>query len=69
MVITRHDHGAPSAAAGTVSGTFRARLPWTIAISATITLVQVVGDHFDLAHSTRRPEPEGHAEDERALHT
>ncbi len=38
-----HDHGAPSAAAGTVSGTFRARLLWTIGISVTITLIQVVG--------------------------
>ncbi|MFE2553961.1 cation diffusion facilitator family transporter [Streptomyces sp. NPDC059355] len=43
MPIMGHDHGAPSAAAGTVSGTFRARLLWTIGISATITLVQVVG--------------------------
>lgn len=38
-----HDHGAPSAAAGTVSGTFRARLLWTIGISVTITVIQVVG--------------------------
>ncbi|WP_434594555.1 cation diffusion facilitator family transporter [Streptomyces sp. A5-4] len=37
-----HDHGAPSAA-GTLSGGFRGRLLWTIGISATITLVQVVG--------------------------
>ncbi|KOU26806.1 cation transporter [Streptomyces sp. WM6372] len=43
MAIMGHDHGAPSAAAGTVSGTFRARLLWTIAISASITLIQVVG--------------------------
>ncbi|MFD5506656.1 cation diffusion facilitator family transporter [Streptomyces sp. NPDC127051] len=43
MVIMGHDHGAPSAAAGTVSGTFRARLLWTIGISVTITVIQVVG--------------------------
>ncbi|MFF4297522.1 cation diffusion facilitator family transporter [Streptomyces vinaceus] len=43
MLIMGHDHGAPSAAAGTVSGTFRARLLWTIGISATITLIQIVG--------------------------
>ncbi|MFI6147533.1 cation diffusion facilitator family transporter [Streptomyces sp. NPDC051109] len=43
MSVMGHDHGAPSAAAGTVSGTFRARLLWTIAISASITLIQVVG--------------------------
>ncbi|MEN8655839.1 cation diffusion facilitator family transporter [Streptomyces sp. 21So2-11] len=37
-----HDHGAPSAAS-TLSGGFRGRLLWTIGISVTITLVQVVG--------------------------
>ncbi|MFE2147592.1 cation diffusion facilitator family transporter [Streptomyces sp. NPDC059456] len=43
MAIMGHDHGAPSAAAGTVSGTFRTRLLWTVGISVTITLIQVVG--------------------------
>ncbi|MFJ9338519.1 cation diffusion facilitator family transporter [Streptomyces sp. NPDC101733] len=45
MAIMGHDHGAPSAAAGagTLTGTYRKRLLWTIGISATITLVQVVG--------------------------
>ncbi|MET9360091.1 cation diffusion facilitator family transporter [Streptomyces sp. NPDC006632] len=49
-----HDHGAPSAASaasaatssaasGTLSGTYRKRLLWTIGISASITLIQVVG--------------------------
>ncbi|MGW4649853.1 cation diffusion facilitator family transporter [Kitasatospora sp. NPDC004289] len=38
-----HDHGAPSAASGTLSGGFRKRLLWTIGISASITLIQVVG--------------------------
>ncbi|WP_327354971.1 cation diffusion facilitator family transporter [Streptomyces sp. NBC_01304] len=38
-----HDHGAPSAAAGTLSGTYRKRLVWTICISVFITLLQVVG--------------------------
>ncbi|GHB58984.1 cation transporter [Streptomyces xanthochromogenes] len=38
-----HDHGAPSAASGTLSGTYRNRLLWTIGISASITLIQVVG--------------------------
>ncbi|MFF3696424.1 cation diffusion facilitator family transporter [Streptomyces sp. NPDC002221] len=38
-----HDHGAPSAASGTLSGTYRSRLLWTIGISASITLIQVVG--------------------------
>lgn len=37
-----HDH-APSGAAGTLSGTFRSRLLWTIGISASITVIQVVG--------------------------
>ncbi|MEU4797897.1 cation diffusion facilitator family transporter [Streptomyces sp. NPDC023327] len=39
-----HDHG-PSAAAtgGTLSGTYRGRLLWTIGISASITVIQVVG--------------------------
>ncbi|MDJ0465611.1 cation diffusion facilitator family transporter [Streptomyces sp. H27-C3] len=37
-----HDHGAPSAA-GTLSGGFRSRLLWTIGISVTITVVQIVG--------------------------
>ncbi|MFE4855938.1 cation diffusion facilitator family transporter [Streptomyces sp. NPDC056670] len=38
-----HDHGASSAASGTLSGTYRNRLLWTIGISASITLIQVVG--------------------------
>ncbi|MER5884764.1 cation diffusion facilitator family transporter [Streptomyces sp. NPDC001941] len=38
-----HDHGPPSAATGTLSGSFRNRLLWTIGISVTITLFQVVG--------------------------
>ncbi|MFE0105767.1 cation diffusion facilitator family transporter [Streptomyces sp. NPDC059009] len=38
-----HDHGAPSAAQGTLTGTYRNRLLWTIGISASITLIQVVG--------------------------
>ena len=38
-----HDHGAPAGAAGTLSGTFRSRLLWTIGISASITVIQVVG--------------------------
>ncbi|MFG3282627.1 cation diffusion facilitator family transporter [Streptomyces sp. NPDC048111] len=38
-----HDHGAPSAVSGTLSGTYRKRLLWTIGISASITLIQVVG--------------------------
>lgn len=38
-----HDHGAPPAAAGTLSGTYRPRLLWTIAISVSITVLQVVG--------------------------
>ncbi|MGV9881464.1 cation diffusion facilitator family transporter [Streptomyces sp. NPDC003006] len=39
-----HDHG-PSAATtgGTLSGTYRGRLLWTIGISASITVIQVVG--------------------------
>ncbi|MFE3524864.1 cation diffusion facilitator family transporter [Streptomyces sp. NPDC059161] len=38
-----HDHGAPAAASGTLSGTYRKRLLWTIGISVSITLIQVVG--------------------------
>ncbi|MGW2227160.1 cation diffusion facilitator family transporter [Streptomyces formicae] len=39
-----HDHGPSAATAGgTLSGTYRNRLLWTIGISATITVVQVVG--------------------------
>ncbi|MCX5387704.1 cation diffusion facilitator family transporter [Streptomyces sp. NBC_00083] len=53
-----HNHGVPSAAStapgtpgtpgtsgasGTLSGTYRKRLLWTIGISASITLIQVVG--------------------------
>ncbi|MEU6994212.1 cation diffusion facilitator family transporter [Streptomyces sp. NPDC046465] len=39
-----HDHGpAAAAAGGTLSGTYRNRLLWTIGISATITVIQVVG--------------------------
>ncbi|MEV5976394.1 cation diffusion facilitator family transporter [Streptomyces sp. NPDC052114] len=37
-----HDHG-PSAAGGTLSGTYRNRLLWTIGISGSITVIQVVG--------------------------
>ncbi|MGP9019668.1 cation diffusion facilitator family transporter [Streptomyces sp. BR1] len=37
-----HDHGS-AAASGTLSGTFRIRLLWTIGISASITVIQVVG--------------------------
>ncbi|WP_123076738.1 cation diffusion facilitator family transporter [Streptomyces sp. ADI95-16] len=43
MVIMGHDHGAPPAAAGTLSGTYRKRLLWTICISVSITLLQVLG--------------------------
>lgn len=41
-----HDHGAPSAAQagqGTLTGTYRKRLLWTIGISVSITLIQVIG--------------------------
>lgn len=39
-----HDHGPSAATAGgTLSGTYRNRLLWTIGISATITVIQVVG--------------------------
>ncbi|MFF0744880.1 cation diffusion facilitator family transporter [Streptomyces sp. NPDC004111] len=38
-----HDHGAPTAASGTLSGRYRKRLLWTIGISASITVIQVVG--------------------------
>ncbi|MFC7306106.1 cation diffusion facilitator family transporter [Streptomyces monticola] len=38
-----HDHGAPSAASGTLSGTYRNRLLMTIGISGFITVLQVVG--------------------------
>ncbi|MFK8909058.1 cation diffusion facilitator family transporter [Streptomyces sp. YS-3] len=37
------DHGPVPSAAGTLSGTFRGRLLWTIGISASITLIQVAG--------------------------
>jgi cobalt-zinc-cadmium efflux system protein len=38
-----HDHGAPTATSGTLSGRYRNRLLWTIGISASITVIQVVG--------------------------
>ncbi|MFD4628478.1 cation diffusion facilitator family transporter [Streptomyces sp. NPDC058284] len=39
-----HDHGpAAATAGGTLSGTYRNRLLWTIGISGTITVIQVVG--------------------------
>ncbi len=39
-----HDHGPSSAATGgTLSGTYRKRLLWTICISGSITVIQVVG--------------------------
>ncbi|MEU8890555.1 cation diffusion facilitator family transporter [Streptomyces sp. NPDC048442] len=38
-----HDHGAPAATSGTLSGGYRNRLLWTIGISASITVIQVVG--------------------------
>ncbi|MFE9409409.1 cation diffusion facilitator family transporter [Streptomyces sp. NPDC006704] len=38
-----HDHGAPPATSGTLSGAYRKRLLWTVGISASITLIQVVG--------------------------
>ncbi|WP_447041708.1 cation diffusion facilitator family transporter [Streptomyces sp. DSM 118878] len=41
-----HDHGPPAvtaAASGTLSGAYRGRLLWTIAISGAITLIQVAG--------------------------
>ncbi|MER7762840.1 cation diffusion facilitator family transporter [Streptomyces sp. NPDC097619] len=38
-----HDHGTPSAAQGTLTGGYRNRLIWTIAISGGITLIQVIG--------------------------
>ncbi|QES45057.1 cation transporter [Streptomyces venezuelae] len=39
-----HDHGPSAATAGgTLSGTYRSRLLWTIGISASITVIQVVG--------------------------
>ncbi|WP_030781359.1 cation diffusion facilitator family transporter [Streptomyces sp. NRRL S-920] len=39
-----HDHGPSTATAGgTLSGTYRNRLLWTIGISASITVIQVIG--------------------------
>ncbi|MFJ2768439.1 cation diffusion facilitator family transporter [Streptomyces sp. NPDC087300] len=39
-----HDHGPSAATAGgTLSGTYRNRLLWTIGISGTITVIQVIG--------------------------
>ncbi|MEV0253994.1 cation diffusion facilitator family transporter [Streptomyces sp. NPDC050732] len=39
-----HDHGpSAGAAGGTLSGTYRGRLLWTIGISGSITVIQVVG--------------------------
>ncbi|WP_264202701.1 cation diffusion facilitator family transporter [Streptomyces bambusae] len=38
-----HDHGAPTAAGGTLTGGHRKRLVWTICISTAITLIQVIG--------------------------
>ncbi|MEU9416680.1 cation diffusion facilitator family transporter [Streptomyces sp. NPDC051000] len=43
MAIMGHDHGAPPPATGTLSGTYRTRLLWTIGISVSITVLQVVG--------------------------